>query len=566
MKAAASSFVARLISVLLPVLGATVGLWFLFAATQAPSTSETAESDLFERTNLLRIAIEVPEEGMQILRRSQPSRNLQVKPQAKAAVKEGGRVYENVAVQLKGFSSFNPIDGLPGLTLNFAKFATNQQFHGLSKISLNNSVQDRTLLHEKLSREMFAAAGVPVPRSDYAVVTLNGRELGLYVMVEGYDTDFLKRHFKRSDGNLYDGGVLQDIDRPLEFSSGKNPTNHSALEKLVAATREQDPTKRFQLLEAALEMDRFLSMVAMETILCHSDSYSMNRNNYRVYHDPSSDKIVFMPHGMDRVLGEHRSGPDLSIVPPMLGMAARAALHTPEGRRRYMERAGFLFTNLFHAGKLCARLHEVQARVARDLKGSDQPIEHGFDRVRRHISSRAVENLCGRISARAADLKEQMERFSDFATVLPSPLFNSDGVASLGDWKPRSAAGRAKVLCETKVEDGRQILHLQSPAGPLITSLRNQVMLPVGRYALVGLIRVASSSGVRPVVSASVLRYSAGRFGAEPRDLNPNQIQYEFQVPGVRAPEEIEFICDIRDSSGEVRFDASSLRLIRLSR
>src|SRR5262249_19471975 len=151
--------------------------------------------------------------------------------------------------------------------------------------SLNNSVQDSTCLNEKLARELFAAAGVPVPRADHAVVTLNGREFGLYVLVEGYSKQFLKRYFKRTDGNLYDGGFLRDIDSPLEVNSGKNPRNRTGLAKLLAATREPDPDKRFLALERILDMDRFISMLAMETILCHWDSYSMNRSNYRVYHD-----------------------------------------------------------------------------------------------------------------------------------------------------------------------------------------------------------------------------------------------------------------------------------------
>ena len=75
-------------------------------------------------------------------------------------------------------------------------------------------------------------------RADHAVVTLNGRELGLYVLVEGYSKQFLKRHFKRTGGNLYDATVVQDIDTPLQVNSGKNPGDRSELDRLVEATRE----------------------------------------------------------------------------------------------------------------------------------------------------------------------------------------------------------------------------------------------------------------------------------------------------------------------------------------
>ncbi|HEY0549983.1 MAG TPA: CotH kinase family protein, partial [Verrucomicrobiae bacterium] len=160
------------------VLGLTLSS--LLAAKPLPDAR-----DIFNSTNLLRIAIEISPEGVQTLQATHPGRGTQEKPEAAATVIEGGHVYTNVSVQLKGFTTFDPIDRRPSLTLNFNKAVPKQKFHGLTKISLNNSYQDSTRLHEKLSRELFAAAGVPVPRSDFAVLTLNGRELGLYVLAEG---------------------------------------------------------------------------------------------------------------------------------------------------------------------------------------------------------------------------------------------------------------------------------------------------------------------------------------------------------------------------------------------
>src|SRR5207249_5753789 len=56
-----------------------------------------------------------------------------------ATVREGDRVYTNVAVHLKGhLGSFRPVDSKPAFTLNFDKNAKGQRFHGLQKIHLNN--------------------------------------------------------------------------------------------------------------------------------------------------------------------------------------------------------------------------------------------------------------------------------------------------------------------------------------------------------------------------------------------------------------------------------------------
>src|SRR5437667_6690703 len=209
------SLLARLLRSPIPAVAAGFCSGILLAGTPAQVAGRAAQDDIFHSTNLLRIAIEIPEEGIRTLRQYPGRHDPQGRAEVPARVLESNTVYTNVAVHLKGVGSSRPIDQMPSLTLDFDKFAPKQKFHGLTKISLNNSAQDSTCLNEKLSRELFAAAGVPVPRADHAVVTLNGRALGLYVLTEGYSKQFLQRYFKRSDGNLYDGGSLLDMDRPL---------------------------------------------------------------------------------------------------------------------------------------------------------------------------------------------------------------------------------------------------------------------------------------------------------------------------------------------------------------
>src|SRR5437867_574567 len=80
------------------------------------------------------------------------------------------------------------------------KWANGQRFHGLQKISLNNSVQDASLVSHKFSRELYTHVGVPVPRAGHTRVELNKRDLGLYVLTEGWNKQFLKRHFKNTKG------------------------------------------------------------------------------------------------------------------------------------------------------------------------------------------------------------------------------------------------------------------------------------------------------------------------------------------------------------------------------
>ncbi|HWN93974.1 MAG TPA: CotH kinase family protein, partial [Methylomirabilota bacterium] len=488
-------------------------------------------------------------------------RNPNGKPEARATVSEAGRVYTNVSVQLKGYTTFRPIDRLPSLTLDFNKFVPKQKFHGLTKVSLNNSLQDPPRLHEKFSRELFAAANVPVPRSDYALVTLNGRDLGLYVLTEGFDKSFLKRHFARADGTLYEGGILRDIDQSFSPGSGKNAKSDAAVQNLITASREPDVEQRHRALEAILDVDQFLSMMAIETILCHSDSYSMNRNNYRLYHDPESGKLVFIPHGMDRVLGAHRSPLQLEAVPPALGLVARGFLSVPELRTRYVERIGLLFTNLFQPAELCGRVQEMDAKIAR-AKMNHVGAGEQFDGRMSRDSSDDADDLCRRIARRAVELKLQFANRADLLSPAPMPSFDSNGVALLGPWKLKSAFGPL-VTSQVETRDGSSMLRLHTTDLSLAASMRTKATLPVGSYRLLGEIKMAGAGAPTNSIRAYIRRHSATRYAIEELRFDWRQANVSFRIVEPRAPEEIEFICEIRSSSSELWFEASALRLIR---
>src|SRR6185295_19057906 len=133
-------------------------------------------------------------------------------------------------------------------TLNFDKFARGQRFHGLQKIHLNNSVQDPSYLSEALARQLFLDVNVPAPRAGHAFVRINQRDAGLYVLLEGWNKQFLRQHFKSVKGNLYDGGSGGDITKMLEVDCGDHPDDHSDLARLTAAAREVIPSNRLDKL------------------------------------------------------------------------------------------------------------------------------------------------------------------------------------------------------------------------------------------------------------------------------------------------------------------------------
>src|ERR1041385_5067762 len=210
---------------LAPWTGLFIFLWITAPMQGISGEKKKAGDDLFTEGRVPHLRIEIPEEGLNTLNQYTWKTRKQIpRTYVSAIVHEGNVTWTNVAIHLKGaYGSFRSLDDKPGFTVKFDEFVNHQRFHGLQKISLNNSVQDPAYLSHKIASELFALADVPTPRVDYATVELNGRPLGLYLLVEGWNKQFLKRHFKNVQGNFYDFGGAHDIDKPTVANFGGEP-------------------------------------------------------------------------------------------------------------------------------------------------------------------------------------------------------------------------------------------------------------------------------------------------------------------------------------------------------
>src|SRR5262245_8848083 len=460
----------------------------------SPKTAQTAATDAFFKSgSVLGVRIEIPKEGISVLKRSGWGGGRSQRPDVKATVREGERVYTNVAVHVKGAAgSFQSIDQKPCLTLNFDKFSKGQRFRGLQKISLNNSVQDPTFLTERICRQLFDAAGVPVPRAGHATVELNGRDLGLYVLNEGFNKQFVGRYFKNNKGNLYDGGFLREITDGLEKTSGDPSNDQSDLQRVAAAASEPDAAKRIAELEKVLDLDRFISLIAMEVMTWHWDGYAMKKNNYRVYHDPDSDRLVFFPHGLDQMFWE----PNGPVFPRMEGMIARAVLATPEGRQRYQQRMGQLLTNVFNVNAITNRAQRLAAQLRPVLAQRNPQLANHH--------AREVAVLCARIAQRAQSIRQQL------SVPVATLKFDLSGAARLSGWRPKTDAGNP-AFGEAADATGKK-LRIRAGPGGTFASWRLDVTLEPGHYRFEGKVKtLAVTAGPGDQFPGVCLRISGQR-------------------------------------------------------
>jgi len=504
-----------------------------------PSSSEPGADIFATNAPVLRFRIEIPPTGLESLRRD-------ARKAVPATVREGDLVFTNVAVHLKGAAgSFRQVDDNPALTLSFGKLSSGQRFHGLRKIHLNNSVQDPSYSTEDICGGMFHAAGVPAPRVTNARVWLNGRDLGFYVLIEGFTRDLLERYFKNSKGNLYDGGFLKDVTDTLEKESGDENKDESDLKVLAAAARESDPLKRWERLNKFLDVDRFISFMAIEVLIWDWDGYVINRNNYRVYHNPTDDRMVFLPHGMDQMFWE-ADGP---LRPNFGGLVANAVIHTPEGGRLYRQRLAELFRDVYRLETLTNRLEQLHSR--------NRPVIAKMSPAAAAEYDNAVATVRDRIVQRWIGVKKQLD-------AEPAPLqFNND-TAKLTGWSERNDSATGKL--DRVTDGGKSLLHIVA-AGNCTSSWRKTLFLEGGHYRLEGQARTA---GVNPLKDGEKGEGAGLRISGTTRpranklvgDSNWKGMEFEFEVPPTG--NSVELVCELRATRGEVWFNADSLKLVRL--
>ncbi len=521
---------------------------FAFSPVAESKENDAAQAaKFFSGREIPHLVIQVPDEDMEVLR-EQRRQNGKAPPRTNVfvTVRDGDHFYTNVALHLKGSGSFRAVDLKPSLTLSFDKYDERQRFHGLQKISLNNSVHDPTFLCEMLGREIYTSAGIPVPRVSHATVELNGRNLGLYVLAEGWNRQFLKRHFHDPSGNFYERTAkAMDVTMPLELKSGDQPDNHRALNALADAVQEPDIEKRWGALERTLDLDQFITGMAIEIMIGHWDGYCRNRNNFRVFHDRTKDRIVFLPHGMDQLFGLRRNSADMPVMGSMRGLVAIAIMETPEGRRRYLTRLDEMLMKHYDVAALTNRAIETSAKLQKLLV--DDP---GMF----NTNQSSVERLLERIPQRFDSVRQQL-------VSLQTPLrVGAKELVDLQRWESKRESGSPNL---TKADGGSTLQITGNGTLTCIGSWRAIYFLEPGRYKFEGEVSVESvkRGGTRPEGFAT-LRTSESEDGptASLPQARTNLV-HEFTVSATRY---VELICEYRGNSGKALFDGESLRITRL--
>ena len=109
-----------------------------------------------------------------------------------------GERINNVAIRAKGNISLSSVAAMGStrysFKVEFDHYVKGSTYHGLDKLSLNNLIQDATMMKDYLSYTLMNRAGVPSPLCSYVQISVNGEPWGLYLAVEGIEKAFMDRN------------------------------------------------------------------------------------------------------------------------------------------------------------------------------------------------------------------------------------------------------------------------------------------------------------------------------------------------------------------------------------
>ncbi|MCX5747135.1 MAG: CotH kinase family protein, partial [Proteobacteria bacterium] len=285
-----------------------------------------------------------------------------------AAITVDGTSFPNVGVKKKGFlGSLDPTK--PSLKVKFDEFVSGAEYLGLEKLTLNNSHQDPSYVRQCLAYQTFAAAGIVAPRCNFAHVHVNGTDLGVYVNVESIDHNLTKKRYPDGTGPLYEGSLSDFRTTWVNTLDPKGAGDRSDLAPLVAALESATDANLVAAISPYLDVDRFMTYWAMELITNHWDGYANDRNNFFVYHDPTTGKLDFIPWGVDATFQPGATfGPLGATNGPVAIAAAGILAHRlfaiPQTRQQILDRERSLLASLFDEAHLLAEITRMETLIA----------------------------------------------------------------------------------------------------------------------------------------------------------------------------------------------------------
>jgi spore coat protein H len=251
-------------------------------------------------------------------------------PEAKIKVPADAVVFgqrlDNAGFRMRGQWSLRGSGEKKPWKINTDAYIGDQEFFNLRQLVFVNSLEDPSLIQEKMAYDLMHFAGVPASHVCYVEIWIDLTDdgeppifWGVYTMIERVDKKFVANRFGRDNkgGNLYKASLAQRGPMDLVYHGDRieNYPSQGGLYNIGKANNEEKadyddiinfmrvidgvtyetPQDFARALEEVFNVDAFLRYMAAAITLSGWDIYPFAGNNYYLYHNPGTGKFEWIP-------------------------------------------------------------------------------------------------------------------------------------------------------------------------------------------------------------------------------------------------------------------------------
>jgi len=325
-------------------------------------------------------------------------------------------LFDHINITVRGIALVSQGETNGGYKVHFHKDHTLQ---GMTSVNLIFEGNERFILSEALTYELFRRAGNPVSTTDFVRVWADGRLVGYHLLTEQPNRSFLRRNKLRDDGNLYKvnwfgGGIAGTHEKKTNAQSG-----HQDIIDIVSKLQQTRGDEQWKIIQENFNVPEFVNYFAINHLISDWDG---SFNNYFVYHDfNGTKKWTIYPWDRDKTWGVYDRLPegrlfiDMALTngmegdrkPPSDGKGgsaddtaawwrsggvfSRPLLANPQFRRLFLARTKELLEKVFTdeaffpvIDAMADRLQEEVQIRSQATKGNPQA---GADRLRANVQS-----------------------------------------------------------------------------------------------------------------------------------------------------------------------------------
>jgi uncharacterized protein (TIGR03437 family) len=317
-----------------------------------------------------------------------------------ASLEWGPYKFSSVGVRFKGNSSYRgATTRKKPFRIKLNEFVKGQKIDGIGAFNLSNGWNDPSLIREHLYYEMARSLGLKAPRVNFAVLYINDEYMGLYILGEVVNSDFLQNYFgkKESTGNLYKANIGASFgylgtDKAAYKQVWEKQTNEEAddwsdLIELCNIINTYSGAELRTRLESLMDIDSVLTALALDNATVNLDSYVGMGQNFNIYRRPSDKRWVWIVWDPSLAFGAFSQGVTNAAQLPLEytqstsggGGAASAGrpLATklwaiPEYKERYRQIYKSIVEKIYNPSSLSARAQALRSVIDPYAKADTQ--------------------------------------------------------------------------------------------------------------------------------------------------------------------------------------------------